>query len=499
MLSRFGRFVICALSGVCLSLSASGEVSLPKLFSDHMVIQRNLPIHVWGTANGGETVSVSFDGERKSTVTDVLGRWSVYLPPVHAGGPYTLSIKGSNTVTFQDVLVGDVWLASGQSNMEFPMSIVADRTKEIAAANHPEIRLFRVDHKSSDYALSDVTAKIWTACTPESIPDFSAVAYFFAREIQQREHVPVGVIESSWGGTPGEAWTSLAAIASDSSLMPVFSAFATMTDDEEVNRLEVKQEQKEIAEAKAAGRPIPKFPWRPPVESWKPGALYNGMIAPLVPFPIRGVIWYQGESNSVLNRASLYDRVFPTMIQDWRSRWAEGDFPFLYVQIANFTSTPAEDWAMIREAQRETLSLRNTAMAVTIDIGNPDNVHPTDKQDVGTRLALAARAIVYHEKVEYSGPLYRLSFRDGNSIRLWFDHVGGGLIAKGGPLTGFEIAGPDGKYVTANAQIEGDTIVVSSPEITDPHAVRYGWANNPQCNLFNKDGLPASPFRTGGF
>lgn len=496
MRHRLSPLLFCVLFSSCFPVSLAAEVAMPKLFSDHMMIQRNLPVHVWGTGVAGEAVSVTFRGETRETITDTLGRWSLYLPPADAGGPYVLSIKGTNTITFQDVLVGDVWVASGQSNMEFQMSWAADSQKEIAAARYPQIRLFHFEKKASDYALSDGNAKSWSACTPESVSDFSAVAYFFAREIQQREHVPIGVIESSWGGTPAEAWTSLAALSSDASLMPVFAAYATMTDQEEVNRLEVKQEQKEIEQAKAAGRPTPKFSWRPPVESWKPGALYNGMIAPLVAFPIRGVIWYQGESNSVLNRAPLYGRLFPAMIQDWRNRWAEGDFPFLFVQIANFTSTPAEDWPAIREAQRKTLALKNTAMAVTIDIGNPEDVHPTDKQDVGARLAVAARAVAYGEKVEYSGPLYRLSAKEGKGIRLWFDHAESGLVAKHGKLTGFEIAGADNKFVPADVQIEGSTILVSSPQVPEPKLVHYGWSNSPECNLYNKEGLPASPFET---
>lgn len=496
MPARLFRLPLWGLLGLCLSSYAAAEAALPALFSDHMVIQRNLPVHVWGTATAKEPVSVTFRGETKQITTDALGRWSVYLTPGEAGGPFPLSVKATNSITFQDVMVGDVWIASGQSNMEFPMYKVAQSEKEIAAANIPEVRLLLVERKASDYALSNITAKPWAACSPESINGFSAVAYFFAREIQKREHVPVGIIDSSWGGTPAEAWTSLSAIAKDASLMPIFTAYSKMTDKEETNRLEVKLEQQAIEEAKAAGKPVPKFPWRPPVETWKPGALYNGMIAPLVPFPIRGVIWYQGESNSVLDRAPYYARLFPTMIRDWRGRWAEGDFPFLFVQISNFTSTPLEDWPTIREAQLKTLQLKNTAMAVTIDIGNPDDVHPTNKQDVGARLALAARATVYGEKIEYSGPIYRLAVPEGSAMRLWFDHAESGLVAKHGELAGFEIAGKDGKFVPAEAKIEGKTLLVSSPQVSEPMHVRYGWANSPECNLYNKEDLPASPFQT---
>lgn len=495
----FRRLSCLGLGLVCWSGllgRALAEVTLPKLFSDHMVLQRDTPIHIWGTAAEGETVHVSFQGEEKDTVANSFGRWEFYLKPAKAGGPYSLTVVGKNAITLQDVLVGDVWIASGQSNMEFPMSRVRDSEKEIAAANVPEVRLLLVDKVSSDYALADISAKPWSRCTPEAVKDFSAVAYFFAREIQQKEHVPVGVIESSWGGTVAEAWTSLAAISKDASLMPVLAAFADMTDKEVTNRLQERQERKLIEEAKTAGRPAPKFPWKAPVNMWKPGALYNGMIAPLTPFPLKGVIWYQGESNSALNRTQLYQRLFPTLIQDWRSRWGIGDFPFLFVQISNYISTPLEDWPTIREAQRKTLSLRNTAMAVTIDIGNPDDVHPTNKQDVGGRLALAARATVYNEPVEYSGPLYRTAAREGKTMRLWFDHVGGGLIAKDSSLSGFEVAGADGKFVPAQARIDGETIVVSSDQVSAPAAVRYGWENSPKAALFNKRGLPASPFTT---
>jgi sialate O-acetylesterase len=266
-----------------------------------------------------------------------------------------------------------------------------------------------------------------------------------------------------------------------------------MTDKGADAAAEEKDEQRQREEAKAAGKPAPQFPWHPPLDSWGPGLLWNGMIAPLAPLPIRGVIWYQGESNSALARVHSYDRVMRTLIEDWRHQWKIGDFPFLYVQISNFKSTPLEDWAELRRQQVRTLGLRNTAMAVTIDIGNPDDVHPTDKLDVGLRLALAARAISFGESVEYSGPIFRQATPEGTAIRAWFDHVRG-LSAKGGTVSGFEVAGRDGKFVPAAATIDGDTIVASNPDVPAPLFVRYGWANSPQCNLFNGDGLPASPF-----
>jgi sialate O-acetylesterase len=379
--------------------------------------------------------------------------------------------------------------------MEFKVKNADNAAVELATANHPRIRLFQVEHVVSEYPLDDVTAKTWSACTPQTVATFSAVAYYFARNIQQKENVPIGLIESDWGGTPAESWTSLAALSSDSSLMPVFAARARMAEEEIQNRLIVQQEEKETAKAKAEGRPAPRFPWHPPLNSWEPSAVYNAMIAPLTPYPIRGVIWYQGESNSLINRASLYGRVFQTMIGDWRNRWDQPDLPFLFVQIANYTSTNLENWPEIREGQRHALELRNTAMSVSIDIGNPDDVHPTNKQEVGRRLALAARAIVYKEPLEYSGPLYVRTTREGNQLRVWFDHAQG-LSAKGEELTGFEIAGSDGKFYRAQTKIDGSTVLVFSPDLPSPEFVRYGWANSPECNLYNSDGLPASPFRS---
>ncbi|HUD13880.1 MAG TPA: sialate O-acetylesterase, partial [Terracidiphilus sp.] len=334
----------------------------------------------------------------------------------------------------------------------------------------------------------------WTASTPETARDFSAVAWYFAREIEQREHVPVGVIDSTWGGTVAEAWTRMEALGADAALAPVFVQWGKMTGKESDALLRDQDEQRQRAEAKAAGRPEPQFPWHPQLLSWGPGMLWNGMIAPLTPFPIRGVIWYQGESNSALARAPLYKRVFSTLIEDWRQEWGVGDFPFLFVQISNFKSNEKEDWAELREQQLKTLELRNTAMAVTIDIGTPENVHPPDKVDVGLRLALAARALAYGETVEYSGPIFRQATPEGNSIRIWFDHHAKGLAAKGGELTGFEVAGADGKFVAASAKIDGNTVVVASDAVAEPRFVRYGWANSPDCNLFNGEGLPASPF-----
>ena len=498
------------LSAANLSLSAPAQLTLPSVLSNHMVVQRDLAVHIWGLAAPGEAVQVSFRGETRATTAGQLGRWSVYLSRGAAGGPFELTVKGTpatvsgeaaaaipgQTITFSDVLVGDVWIASGQSNMEFAMRQAATAEQDLPHAANDRIRLMIVKKKAAEYPLDDVETEGWAASTPDTAKDFSAVAWYFAREIEQREHVPVGVIDSTWGGTVAEAWTRMAALGADAALAPVFVSWGQVTEREEDALLRDKSEQRQRAEAKAAGKPEPQFPWHPQLLSWGPGMLWNGMIAPLTPFPIRGVIWYQGESNSALARAPLYSRVFGTMIEDWRHEWGAGDFPFLFVQISNFKSSASEDWAELREQQLKTLALNNTAMAVTIDIGNPDNVHPTDKVDVGLRLALAARALSYGEDISYSGPIFRQATTEGGSIRVWFDHHAKGLMARGGELTGFEVAGADGKFVAATAKIDGNTVVASSDAVAEPRFVRYGWANSPQCNLFNGEGLPASPFNS---
>ena len=469
-----------------------GAVTLPTVLASHMVVQRDLPVHVWGWAAAGESVTANFRGHEQTTVADALGQWSVYLPPGAAGGPFQLTVKGSSTITLEDVLVGDVWVASGQSNMEFEMRKASTAAADLPKATNNRIRLMTVKKVFSDYPLTDVGGMSWTASSPESARDFSAVAWYFAREIEEHEHVPVGVIDSTWGGTLAESWTSLTALGADPGLAPVFTARGHMTEREAAALLKEPVNARQVAEAKAQGKPVPKFPWHPLLNMWGPAQLWNGMIAPITPFPIRGVIWYQGESNSALERAPTYERLFRTLIEDWRRQWQIGDFPFLYVQIANFVSTPLEDWAPIREAQRRALGLRNTGMAVTIDIGNPDDVHPTDKVTVGRRLALAARAITYGEQLEYSGPLYRQVTPEGDSLRVWFDHAGG-LEAKGA-LTGFEVAGEDGQFAPAEAKIDGSTVVLRSATVPMPVTARYGWANSPECHLYNSAGLPASPF-----
>lgn len=494
------RFLIVTLCASAAVLSA--QVSLPKVLSSHMVMQRDLPVHVWGMASPGQSVTVAFRGESRSVNADTLGHWNAYLKPGSAGGPFSLTVTPGGApqhgaaqpaITLDDIMVGDVWVASGQSNMEFPLSRASTAAQDLPNAANPQIRLLMIRKRSADYAMWDADADGWTPSTPETAKDFSAVAWYFAREIAARQHVTIGLVDATWGGTVGESWVRLTALGEDASLAPIFVSRGKMTDEAADAVAEEADEKRQQDEAKAAGKPVPQFPWHPPLNSWGPGLLWNGMIAPLTPLPIRGVLWYQGESNSALARVHSYDRVMRTLIEDWRRQWGIGAFPFLYVQISNFKSTPREDWAELREQQVRTLAMRNTAMAVTIDIGNPDDVHPTDKLDVGLRLARAARVLTYGENIEYSGPMFRQATTESNSVRAWFDHAKG-LQAKGGVVTGFEVAGRDGRFVPATATIDGTTVVASSPEVAAPVYVRYGWANSPLCDLFNGDELPASPF-----
>jgi sialate O-acetylesterase len=493
-----------SLGLLCLCLAATGaasaEVRLPNVLGDHMVIQRGLPVHIWGRATPGESVTVALRGQTRQSTADDIGRWSVYLPPMEAGGPFEITIQGANKLVLRDVLVGDVWVASGQSNMEFPLSKAKDSAAESAAAKYPRIRLYHVKNKSADHPMDDAAADPWVECSPKSAARFSAVAYFFGRKLHQDSGVPIGLISTSWGGTPAEAWTSLSALSADSSLMPVFAEWAKATNDQVAIDLrranQLRDYEAARAKAKSEGRPEPGYPWAPNLEkSWMPAGLYNGMIAPLTPFPIRGALWYQGESNAGPERATWYSRLFATMITDWRRAWGQGDFPFVFVQLANYKTGPQSMWPELRDQQTQTLRLNNTGMAVTIDIGDPVDIHPTNKQDVGLRLALAAQSLAYGATTEFSGPLFRLARPEGATMRVWFDHAAG-LVGKGGPLRGFEIAGADHKFVPAEARVDGATLVVSAPSVPAPQFVRYAWADDPSANLVNAAGLPASPFRS---
>jgi sialate O-acetylesterase len=404
-----------------------------------------------------------------------------------------------NSQTIHDVLVGEVWLGSGQSNMEFRLATAVNHDEEIARADYPMIHLFQVKRAVADQPLDDVTGS-WQVCSPSSVKGFSAVEYFFGRQLLQNLHLPMGLIESDWGGTPAQSWASRQAMESDPALKFVLDEWDGVLARYPTAKQRYDQQleawNQAAAEAKTKGLTPPNRPAAPagPGHPNTPGGLYNAMIAPLAPYGIRGVIWYQGESNASEAHAYKYRRLFGAMIEDWRNRWGEGDFPFLFVQLANFKANPW--WPVLRESQTETLRLANTGMAVILDIGESKDIHPKNKQDVGLRLALAARALTYHQPIEYSGPMFQSATPEGAAMRVYFTHADGLQPAGGGAAKGFEIAGADGKFVEAEARVEGATVVVSSAQVSAPSAVRYAWADDPVCNLVNQVGLPAGPFRS---
>ncbi len=503
-----------------LTTSARADVAPNSLFTDHGVLQRDKPIVVWGTADPGERVRVSLSNETGTTAatqTNADGRWMAELPPLLAGGPFTLSIQGKNQIQLKDVLIGEVWICSGQSNMEFGLRNSFDSNKAIAAASNPKLRLFTVTKATAMSPLDKVKGD-WKECTPETAAAFSAVGYYFGRDLQKALGVPVGLIHTSWGGTPAQAWTSKDALEAVPALRHYQAALADQLAKYDAGKAKEqyaaalqKYEQamaeykKAAAKAKEEGKKAPQAPRKPqpptpPGESqYNPSVLYNAMIAPLIPYGIRGAIWYQGESNAA--RAYEYRMLFPTMILDWRDHWKQGDFPFLCVQLAPFhkiEDKPTEsDWAELREAQLlTTKKLPKVGMAVITDVGEENDIHPKKKEPVGARLALLAREIAYGQNIVAMGPAYRTMRIEKNRIVLMFDNVGTGLECRGPKLTGFTIAGYDRKFHVAEAEIQGRTVIVTSPEVENPLAARFGWANYPVVNLWNKDGLPATPFRT---
>lgn len=490
-LSAIGIGVVGML--FCTSVSL-GDVKLSAMFSDHMVLQQGMPVPVWGWAKPGEQVTVKFGEQSAAATADDAGKWQVKLQPLQAGGPHELTVSGNNAITLNDVLVGEVWVCSGQSNMEFAVAGAKNAQQEIQDANYGQIRLYTVPRTIAAKPLSD-THGSWAVCRPMTTGGFSAVGYFFGRDLYKTLNVPIGLIHTSWGGTPAEAWTARPMLEDDPDLTPILDRWQHQVDT-------FKQRVKELADQidKSGniedGTPLPQDPRGNP---WRPAGLFNGMIAPVTPFAIRGATWYQGESNA--DRAYQYRKLLPAMIKSWRSNWDEGDFPFLIVSLANFTPPPAEpgesDWAELREAQAMTAAQPHNGLAVTIDVGDAADIHPKDKQTVGARLALTAEATVYGRRVEYSGPWYDSMKVDGDQIVLTFKHADGGLEARGSEaLKGFAIAGEDRKWRWADARIQGDTVVVRCSEVPHPVAVRYAWANNPPCNLYNSAGLPAVPFRT---
>lgn len=623
---------LAAILFPALFLRSAAQVRLPRLVRDSMILQRNVPVNIWGWASPGETISIRFHGKRFKATTAGDGRWSVKLPPLQAGGPYTMSIDASNHIQLKDILIGDVWVCSGQSNMVHQMELHKERyADDIANAMYPEIRQFRVSTMTDlQKAHDDFSTGFWKAATPQDVRDFSAVAYFFARNIFRQYHVPIGLINASVGGTPIEAWTS------EEGLQEFPSIIATIRKNKDSIRPQGGYKEPVIQDAGLISRPVWYDPayipthWRSiiipgywedqgardlngtvwyrreidvPVSmtgipaklslgrivdadvvyingqqvgnttyqypqrryqlpagtlkagknlivvrvtnhagkggfvpdkpyyvsagkdtldlkgSWlykvggvsitsvntgfqaqgNPTALYNAMFAPLTSYTIKGILWYQGETNA--GDPVAYARLLPALIKDWRSKWKEGDIPFLYVQLPNFMDVqylPSESsWAATREAQRKALVLPGTGMAVTIDLGEWNDIHPDRKKEVGDRLALLARKMVYNEpQLVATGPLFEKAKSDGNRVIISFSATGSGLITNDGEAPAeFAIAGADKKFVWANARIEGNTVVVWSEEVTAPRYVRYAWADNPDNpNLSNREGLPASPF-----
>ncbi len=519
--------------------SVQADVQLPALFTDHTVLQRGMEVPVWGWADNGEEVTVQFAGQTKTTKAKD-GKWMVKLAPLKGTSiGSVLTVKGNNTLEVQDVVVGEVWIASGQSNMQWEMARSANSEKDIAEADSKTLRLFYVPRVKKDAPVTDVDAK-WTYSAPETVKGFSAVAYYFGRDVEKAQGVPVGLIHTSWGGSPAEVWISDDVLAGNSGYKKDI-----VENYQHANELY----QKEKREAEVKGVEFTKE--APRGLDWKPSELYNGMIAPLIPYAFKGAIWYQGESNA--GRAHQYRTLFPDMIKNWRRDWGQGDFPFLFVQLApwdknqkralaEIAAEPVEsDWAELREAQSLTLEvLPNTGMAVITDLGDKDDIHPTRKEPVGQRLALAAEFVAYNKKDQLSsGPTYKnVKFKNGKAV-VTFNNAGKGLAAgqgaevieiatfepdkpvspntpdgplfssfgsgiemvfgDGSQLTGFAIAGADKKFHWADAKIVGRSIVVSSSEVPKPVAVRYGWADYPIVNLYNSAGLPASPFRTDGW
>ena len=633
------KSIFTILAIIFTTLICKADVSVADVFSDHMVLQRDISLNIWGNADPGEKIYVSFNGQKQTTKADKNGKWSIVLKPMKAGGPLSMAIKGKNEIVFKDILIGDVWICSGQSNMQMKVADSNDAEKEIENANYPNIRLFDVPRTVSNVPLEKIPNTTWKICSPETIKHFSAVGYFFGRDLQKEIGVPIGLIHSSWGGTCVETWTSKASITK----VPKYEQMGARIDAYDAEKI-IDQKRNELEKALGGfpekengmddkwmlpntdksnwksmklptlwenagyrmlngivwfshdfnlasdelntnatlhlgkiddsdvtwinGEKVGEMKWGADVErvykipektlktgknnitiriedtyykggfsskpdklflklgqkktplsvEWNykidtvyanfrvspndaPSLLYNTMINPLIPYGIKGVIWYQGESNTP--RSKEYAITFPNMISNWREDWQQGDFPFLFVQLANYKkakSTPQDDdWAELRETQTNTLSLKNTGMALAIDIGEASDIHPKNKQDVGNRLMLSALKVAYGKDIVHSGPIYKSMHIEGNKAIISFDHVGSGLMVKDkhGYVNEFEMAGADQKFYWAKATLEGDKISLSSDQVKKPVAVRFGWSCNPaEFNLYNREGLPASPFRT---
>ncbi|WZO99403.1 sialate O-acetylesterase [Isosphaeraceae bacterium EP7] len=492
------RTAIAALACLGGGQAALADVKLPAIFGSHMVLQRDLPDKVWGWAEPGEAVTVTIADQTKTTKADDKGHWALNLDPLKSGGsPLTLTVKGKNTVTFDDVLVGEVWVCSGQSNMQWEVARANDPDLESLTAKFPNIRFISVPQVGTQELKTDFKGE-WTACTPETVKSFSAVGYFFGRQLAQTLDVPIGLIDDAWGGSACEAWVRRDILKADPKYAELMARWEKIEADYPAKKAEYDKSV-EAAKADPKLKPLAN-PDGLMNGNARPGNIYNGVLKPTIGYGIRGAIWYQGESNA--SRAYQYRDLFPLMIQSWRDEWKIGDFPFYWVQLADFLPEKPEpgdsSWAELREAQTLTLKLPKTGEAVIIDLGEAKDIHPTNKQDVAKRLARWALAKDYGIPIACQSPTYKSMEKQGNKVVLTLDHAEPGLktfdVAE--PI-GFSIAGSDRRFVAAKAKIIGpNKVEVWSDEISDPASVRYAWADNPICNVYGQNGLPVNPFRT---
>ena len=463
-----------------VSRGAIADVKLPVIFADHMVLQRGVKVPIWGQADPGEKVTVTAGTQSASAVADERGAWRATLEPITAGDAFQLVVAGKNSITINDVVVGEVWICSGQSNMAFKLSQASTSREAIAAAARPRLRYFGIPQDYAESPRDDLKGGKWVVSSPAVAKSFSAVAYHFGIELQDKLDVPIGLIDASWGGTRAEAWTPA-------------ETFSRLSLPYEPEWTQTYLNPKRVA---SSTRPAEPRPFQ------APSALYNAMIHPLGGYAMRGVIWYQGESNSG-SRAPHYDKVLGALIEGWRNRWGQGDFPFLIVQLANFDVTrgrPAQivggGWPELRAAQaRVVRKLPNVGLAVTIDVGDAKTIHPANKAEVGRRLALLAEKMAYGREVVSAGPAFKAVRIDGSRAIVEFEDGGSPLVNKGEHVTGFELAGADGKFVPAEAALDGNTVVLTAKDVASPASVRYGWDDDPACSLFNQASLPAAPFQ----
>lgn len=496
---------LAALACLVMSSPAFAEISLAPLFGDHAVLQHGKPVPIWGRATPGERITVAFQGHTASTTTDASGRWIVILPPLAASNESAeLVVTGNSPVVLTDVVVGEVWLVSGQSNMEWPVSYLIEEERKLASVDLPLVRQLKVEREVAGTPAETAKTHGWRPALRDQAGDFSAIGYLFARDLQRRLGLPIGIINSSWGGTAIEAWMSEASRQSTPFGAAIEARWQQAMSEwppERVARYPAEREAWEKAEAHAkATKTKNPLAWpQPPAtpdSPRRPGGVFNGMIAPLQPGALRGILWYQGESN--VDQTAEYATLFPTMIRAWRSNWGDENLPFLFVQLPNYAGgdANARKWARLREAQASALMLPATGMTVAIDVGESDNLHPTSKLELARRLALLAKVEVYGITGDANGPVFASATREGATMRVRFVNAGTGLNARGQPVQSLELAGPDKIFHPAAGRIERDTLLVTSAKVKEPVAVRYAWSNAPIANLYSGAGLPAAPFRS---